>query len=470
MSIRTNPNNIVPTAPAGTSDNRAASTAFATTNISAAQLVAMLMSANNAAPALRLYNTSDTSKANFFGSNFEVLVSGAQGGIVGSAIQNTQSNTFPRGVTAGGWLSAGGAGQQVFALFARATAEVAGGASNEFDVFNNTASDAPSTFPRGDSFGTGSVWTTAATLASGGTTGKANWAGVYIVKDPTAPGTAQFNFGIGMHAQACKLYGLFCDSDATNSPQFTAYLRNTGANGNVPLTTQTMATAIPTNPVYQNLNPSGGITFQILQNGNVWSNANASTALTPPAGNPQFWGVNADGANGTLALDTYGTPFVSSVTLRTARGTGASPTTLVAGDAYGILSGNPALGGPPATYTAQGPVRISWIWTDSGSNQGSAIAFATSPNGATGNRAEAGRFHGSGGFSVGNTTDLGIGTVFANTDLYSNDATFLIRTKTTLTNSAAAQVATLTNGPTAGNPTKWFSIDDNGTTRRIPAW
>jgi hypothetical protein len=55
-------------------------------------------------------------------------------------------------------------------------------------------------------------------------------------------------------------------------------------------------------------------------------------------------------------------------------------------------------------------------------------------------------------------------------DLYTNDASFLIRTKTTLTNFAAAQTATLTNSPTAGNPTKWFHFDDNGTTRAIPAW
>lgn len=39
-----------------------------------------------------------------------------------------------------------------------------------------------------------------------------------------------------------------------------------------------------------------------------------------------------------------------------------------------------------------------------------------------------------------------------------------------LTNGAGAQLATLTNGPTAGNPTKWVPINDNGTTRYIPAW
>lgn len=45
-----------------------------------------------------------------------------------------------------------------------------------------------------------------------------------------------------------------------------------------------------------------------------------------------------------------------------------------------------------------------------------------------------------------------------------------MRTNTALTNSAAAQVATMTNGPTAGNPTKWVGINDNGTVRQIPVW
>ncbi len=43
-------------------------------------------------------------------------------------------------------------------------------------------------------------------------------------------------------------------------------------------------------------------------------------------------------------------------------------------------------------------------------------------------------------------------------------------TTAALTNAAAAATATLTNAPVAGNPTKWFSINDAGTTRRIPAW
>ena len=46
----------------------------------------------------------------------------------------------------------------------------------------------------------------------------------------------------------------------------------------------------------------------------------------------------------------------------------------------------------------------------------------------------------------------------------------LIKSNTTLTNGAAAAAGTLGNAPAAGNPTKWIPLNDNGTTRYIPAW
>lgn len=46
----------------------------------------------------------------------------------------------------------------------------------------------------------------------------------------------------------------------------------------------------------------------------------------------------------------------------------------------------------------------------------------------------------------------------------------LMRTSVALSNGAAAATGTLTNAPVAGNPTKWIPINDNGTTRYIPAW
>lgn len=48
--------------------------------------------------------------------------------------------------------------------------------------------------------------------------------------------------------------------------------------------------------------------------------------------------------------------------------------------------------------------------------------------------------------------------------------TTLLHTNTSLTDGAGASTGTLTNAPAATNPTKWIPIDDNGTTRYIPAW
>lgn len=72
--------------------------------------------------------------------------------------------------------------------------------------------------------------------------------------------------------------------------------------------------------------------------------------------------------------------------------------------------------------------------------------------------------------STGAFGDLGTHTMTVGGVLTTNTATNLVATGVALTDSAGAQVATMTNGPTAGNPTKWFAINDNGTQRKIPAW
>ena len=50
------------------------------------------------------------------------------------------------------------------------------------------------------------------------------------------------------------------------------------------------------------------------------------------------------------------------------------------------------------------------------------------------------------------------------------NVTTLHTTSAALSNGAAAAAGTLLNAPAAGNPTKWVPINDNGTTRYIPAW
>lgn len=46
----------------------------------------------------------------------------------------------------------------------------------------------------------------------------------------------------------------------------------------------------------------------------------------------------------------------------------------------------------------------------------------------------------------------------------------LLKTFQALSNGAGAGAGTLTNAPTAGDPSKWIPLDDNGTTRYIPTW
>lgn len=50
------------------------------------------------------------------------------------------------------------------------------------------------------------------------------------------------------------------------------------------------------------------------------------------------------------------------------------------------------------------------------------------------------------------------------------DAAAMLTSIVDFNDGAAAASGTLTNAPTAGNPTKWIPIDDNGTTRYIPTW
>lgn len=56
------------------------------------------------------------------------------------------------------------------------------------------------------------------------------------------------------------------------------------------------------------------------------------------------------------------------------------------------------------------------------------------------------------------------------TPFYLPGATALVSSGVSLNNGAGSGAGTLTTAPTAGNPTKWIPINDNGTTRYIPAW
>ncbi len=70
------------------------------------------------------------------------------------------------------------------------------------------------------------------------------------------------------------------------------------------------------------------------------------------------------------------------------------------------------------------------------------------------------------------TPNLGAatGTSLSLTGNITTGSTTLHTTSVALTNGAGASAGTLGNAPAVGNPTKWISINDNGTTRWIPTW
>lgn len=61
-------------------------------------------------------------------------------------------------------------------------------------------------------------------------------------------------------------------------------------------------------------------------------------------------------------------------------------------------------------------------------------------------------------------------TIESNQSLQVPGGAVFLLTSSALTNGAGAAAGTITNAPTAGNPTKWIGINDNGTVRYIPAW
>lgn len=69
----------------------------------------------------------------------------------------------------------------------------------------------------------------------------------------------------------------------------------------------------------------------------------------------------------------------------------------------------------------------------------------------------------------GNATDNPSFT-FLGTGIPGHGGSQLLRTTASLTDGASVGAGTLANAPSAGNPTKWVSINDNGTTRWIPTW
>lgn len=161
---------------------------------------------------------------------------------------------------------------------------------------------------------------------------------------------------------------------------------------------------------------------------------------------------NADGVNTRMVMDAFAAS--SNVTGRRANTTAAAPSALASGDVIFSIVG---LGYGSTAYSASSKAQVSFkanqAWTDA--NQGTRVEISTTPNGST-TQAIGLTVENSGGITVLGGITHGSAT--------------LLTTTVALTDGAAAAAGTLANAPAAGNPTKWIPINDNGTTRYIPAW
>lgn len=105
---------------------------------------------------------------------------------------------------------------------------------------------------------------------------------------------------------------------------------------------------------------------------------NAATGL---ANNSLVGLIAADGVSTSIGADTYanGGANFSSLILRTAGGTGASPSTVTSGNVIGSISGTPFVNGAFAAT----PARVVFSYTDTSPNTGTSIGFAAIANGST---------------------------------------------------------------------------------------
>ncbi len=223
-----------------------------------------------------------------------------------------------------------------------------------------------------------------------------------------------------------------------------------------------------------------GATYPVFNIDAATANVVTGLKLTgAAAGSGMAVAVTSSSSNESLTLDAKGTGNIVMQTVATGKvGVGtASPQALlhVAGQI------NFARGSQIVAYDAVNVIQrniVSWngtpdqidfvsggtAMTFGGTGSAPALYITAAQLVGMGNNAP-----GTHRLRVSGTTSLEGAVTIVGAGLTHASAT-LLTTTVALTNGAAAQVGTLTNAPTAGNPTKWIPVNDNDTIRYIPAW
>lgn len=216
------------------------------------------------------------------------------------------------------------------------------------------------------------------------------------------------------------------------------------------------------------INGGGYIDRLVVTSGAVMS-LNNNTAIDPTAQSLGFSpsvSLVGNDTTDTPAIEFHswngGSNFISPVM---AGGTATSPSGSPAASNILVFG---ARGHNGAAYTGtKAAINFATVNSWTGSDNSTKITVRITPSAST-TLTTAAIIDGT-GFVIGTSDPGGTDQLRVNGALTINSAT-LIQTKTAFTNGAGTSIGTLTNAPAATNPTKWIPINDNGTTRYIPAW
>lgn len=190
---------------------------------------------------------------------------------------------------------------------------------------------------------------------------------------------------------------------------------------------------------------AGNLTAGALVVGNAVADIKVSTTMS----------INAN--NGlVIAAPTGGVTPGVAITMAANTSGGLTIIGPIAGNSRGVLlsnMGNSAADAAWQSSNVNGIVQFS-VFGDG--------HFVLGSNGASGTPGSLK------GDASGNIT-APLGTISA-TGGFSTGAATLMTSTVALTNGAGVGAGTILTAPVAGNPTKWIPVNDNGTTRFIPAW